>query len=363
MSSAVNAGYGVATVARVPVHEPGQAGQAGQDGSASGLAGYSWGEYVAHLVAEHGSLAAVALRLAERATTPEDSASVERALRRLRQRGNLDGGDYGRRLLRVFGLPRPIEARVKWMGVYHSRFCDLPRSLCREQLRLWDRPPINESRARVWIELGLASAALRGQELEQAALHLRRARAAKPGEQAARVELALVEGFLASRQHDHARVEGALAEAQAQLESDAQEDALAPEERACLRVRWVDQRAYQLNNPRDGATPDWRVAMALYAALPAGELHPFVGYRRDAGLAYAHYKLGERDAAIRLTTAAIEHAGDGGYLRLRVMGLHLLARILGEQEGAPARARALAIARRLEDEELLGRLARAPAAR
>jgi hypothetical protein len=138
-----------------PGHDPGHE-------ASLAPAGFSWGEYVAQLVDEHGSLAALALRLAELASTPEDSASVERALRRLRQRGNLGGGDYGRRLLRAFGLPRPIEARVRWMGVYHSRFTDLPRSLCQDQLRVWDRPPVSESRARVWLELGQASVALRG---------------------------------------------------------------------------------------------------------------------------------------------------------------------------------------------------------
>ncbi|HEY0136872.1 MAG TPA: hypothetical protein VGB85_22475, partial [Nannocystis sp.] len=90
--------------------------------------------------------------------------------------------------------------------------------------------------------------------------------------------------------------------------------------------------------------------------LPGGEVHPFVGYRRDAGLAYGHFKLGERAAALAYAQSALEHAGDGGYVRLRAMGLGLLARILGEQAGAAARARALGIARRLEDEELLGRI-------
>src|SRR5688500_13295707 len=118
-------------MASPPGHDPGHAGAGPGPGTGAGL-GYSWGEYVAQLTADHGSLAAVALKLAELASTPEDSASVERALRRLRARGNLDGGDYGRRLLRAFGLPQPIEARVRWLGVYHSRFSDLPLSLCRD---------------------------------------------------------------------------------------------------------------------------------------------------------------------------------------------------------------------------------------
>ncbi len=331
---------------RAPGHDPGHAG-----GEAP--IGYSWADYVAHLVLEHGTLAAVALRLAERATTPEDSATVERALRRLRGRGQQDGGDYGRRLLRAFGLPASIEARVKWMGVYHSRFCDLPRSLCREQLRLWDRPPTSESRARVWIELGLASTALRGRELDVAEVHLRRARAGS-GELAARIELALVDGFLASHRGDGGRIDERLREASELLIHG--EGALTVEDRACLEVRVIDQRAYQLNR---GGDEQARAALALYDGLSRVDSHPFVSYRRDAGRAYGYYKLGQREAAVVLAEAAIAHAGDGGYVRLRAMGLQLLARILGDEAGASARARALAIARRLEDEALLGRIERA----
>lgn len=344
-------------MARAPGHDPGHDPEpAPEPGLGRGLGAYTWGEYVAQLVAEHGSLAALALRLAELAATPEDSASVERALRRLRQRGNLDGGDYGRRLLRAFGLPRPIEARVRWLGAYHSRFSDLPRSLCQDQLRVWDRPPVSESRARVWLELGQASVALRGRELERAELHLRRARAAGSPEPAAQIEAALVEAFLASRQRAPARVALALIDAGEKL---AQADGLAPDERACLHVRWIDQQAYQRNHPPGDAAPDLHGALALYQSLPPEDLHPFVSYRRDAGLAYVHHRLGDQAAATVLANAAIGHAGDGGYLRLRAMGLQLLATILGPIEGAAARARARAIAGRLEDEELQGRISRA----
>lgn len=339
-------------MARRPGHDPGH----DAEGPASAHAAYSWGEYVAQLVADHGTLAAVALRLAELATTPEDSATVERALRRLRARGNLDGGDYGRRLLRAFGLPRPIEARVRWLGMYHSRFSDLPLSLCRDQLRLWDRPPVSESRARAWIELGFAGAALRACELEAAELHLRRARSAPAPEPAARVELALVEAFLADRMRRPEQVVRALAEAESLLQREG--DALSPEDRACLQVRLVDQLAFRRNHPGEGETPDHRGALALYEALPREDIHPFVSYRRDAGRAHGHFRLGDRATAIDLARAAIAHAGDGGYVRLRAMGLHLLAKILGDTEGAPVRARAEAIARRLEDEELLGRIVR-----
>ena len=51
---------------------------------------------------------------------------------------------------------------------------------------------------------------------------------------------------------------------------------------------------------------------------------------------------------------ACQHAGDGGYARLRVMALLMRARVTGDQEDL---TRAHAIARRLGDDELLRRVA------
>ncbi len=316
--------------------------------------GYTWADYIAQLVTEQGSLASLALALASLAPTPEDPASIERALRRLRKRGHLDGGALGRRLLRAFGLPASVEARLRWMGAYHSRFTDLPRSLCLDQLRLWDRPPVSESRARVWIELGLASVALRGRERDVAEVHLRRAKAASGHDAAARAEVGLCEAFMANKAEAREQVEAKLAEVGRTLEQFE----LPASERACLHARWIDQRAFLANNPPPGQQPDPAAALALYRLIPSEGTEPFVSYRRDAGMAYARWKLGERGEAIALAKAAVEHAGDGGFVRLRSMGLHLLSRILGDAEGAAARERALAIARRLEDEELAWRIER-----
>ena len=105
----------------------------------------TWAEYIGWLVDEHGSLAAAAQKAAG---TEHDAASVERALRRLRLKKYGNGGDWGRRLLRTFGLPKQTADRVRWMGLYHSRFTDLPVDLCLDQLRAWSRPPVSESTAR-----------------------------------------------------------------------------------------------------------------------------------------------------------------------------------------------------------------------
>jgi hypothetical protein len=70
----------------------------------------------------HGTLTAVAWAFLDRTQQPHDAASVERALRRLRGRGQHEGGTWESRLLRVFGLPISVEAQVRWMGLYHSPF-------------------------------------------------------------------------------------------------------------------------------------------------------------------------------------------------------------------------------------------------
>ncbi|HEU0030129.1 MAG TPA: hypothetical protein VFQ53_05835 [Kofleriaceae bacterium] len=321
-------------------------------GQNPGHPGITWADFLSALVDHHDTLTAVAWRLVEHADG-DDVASVERALRRLRTRGQKDGGVWGQRLLRVFGVPASIEQRVRWMGVYHSPFNDLPVALCLDQLRLWDRPPVSESRARVWVQLGHVTHALRSGDIAQATLHARRVRdtlGALPADyDAARIEHALVEGFIAS--HDgsgNPAVDAALDRAERLLAAAT----LADEDRDCFRARLVDQRAYQKNRAGDHAT-----ALALYESLPAIDRHPFASYRRDAGLAYGYHKLGRTQEATAIAHRACEHAGDGGYTRLRVMGLLMLAWIQGA-DGEPARARARAIATRLGDDQLLRRVDR-----
>lgn len=321
-----------------------------EGGQESGqAAGFTWGDLLAALIEEHGTLAAVAWRLVEQAPG-DDVASIERALRRLRRRGQLDGGVWGQRLLRVFGVPATVESRVRWMGLYHSPFGDLPLPLCVDQLRLWDRPPVSTSRARVWLHLGHASCALRGRALADASAHLTRASAALAGlagHDDARIELALVGAYAASQCGEP--VAAAFGGAERMLAAAT----LAAADAACFRARLVDQRAYQLNRAGDHAA-----ALALFESLPAADVHPFASYRRDAGQAFGCFHVGRREQALDLALRACEHAGDGGYTRLRAMGLLLLARIQGPSAGAPARARARAIAERLGDGELLARVER-----
>lgn len=70
--------------------------------------GSSWGDLVHHWRAEHGGWAALAEELVRRAGDvglPKDLGSIQRGLRRLSERGQLEGGQYGRWMLRYFGVP------------------------------------------------------------------------------------------------------------------------------------------------------------------------------------------------------------------------------------------------------------------
>lgn len=327
---------------RSPGHDPGHE-------EASLGEGLDWGSYVAWLVERQGSLAAVAERLSAHRAYRDDAASVERALRRLRVRGRKPGGLWGDRALACFGLPGAVEQRARWMGAYHSRFTDLPVAVCDDLLRKWEAPPAGDAPGlRAWFALAWSTRALRVADRALAAVHLQRARGAwAHAAPDARVELVLAEAFVASRE-ERSAVPAMLDGAEALLREVSEgDDAL------CLRARLVDQRAYELNHAREGRGPDHRAAEALYLSLPE-QGPPFALCRKYSGLAYGAWKLGRPDEAVAHAKYAVTCAGDGGHLRLRAMALQMLARVAGAHsaEGAEAHARAVALARSLDDEAL-----------
>ncbi|MFY0569953.1 hypothetical protein ACN28E_39830 [Archangium lansingense] len=233
---------------------------------------------------------------------------------------------------------------------------DLPVQLCVDQLRLWDRPPLSESRARVWILLGLAGVALRRRSFDDARTLLEGA-VALVDSPAAQLEHHLATCYLLTRlDADVRRAEAAarphLEAARRILETVRAE--LDPSDAACFQARLLDHEAFDANRRGDSAR-----ALAMYRSLPAEDVHPFASYRRDAGLAFGLHRQGAHDEALRLAQRACEHAGDGGYVRLRVMGLLMVARIQGASHNASTLTRAAAIAKRLEDPELLIRVERA----
>lgn len=314
--------------------------------------GCTWQRYLEQLTREHGGWTALTQLLMRRAGTsvglPDDPATIERGLRRLRSRGNAPGGQYGIWLMRYFGVPRPLADTARWMGQYHSRFSDLPLTLREEQLWLWDRPPIAESAAARWIHLGLASVAMRRRDLDGARHWLARVTAqggtgsleATAGVEArlpaaiVSVEATLLEARLAMDAGQPSLAEEVLGRAQAEVAGLP-----AGDDRDCYHARWADQRAYQLIHarpaPQLGEVARLREAARLYRSINGRSPVAFVRFRRDHGLAYCHWKLGDHERATRHARAAVDHAGDAGLLRFRALAMNLLAHI------EPAEARTL----------------------
>lgn len=308
--------------------------------------GFVWADYVDWIAASAGSLSAAADRICAQRGYKDDVASAERALRRLRRRGSLDGGTWGVRALAVFGLPDAIARRVRWLAQYHGRFTDLPMPVCEDLLRAWDRPPTTDAReGRAWLAIAHAAIAMRRDALAEAIAHLERGRADIAAAAAsARLEALLIRAFVASRQAVSS-VPALLAPAAELLAQVSDAD-----DRACLAARLADHHAYELNRAGDHAA-----AEALYRQLPAAG-PAFARVRRFAGLAYARWKLGDRSEAEAHARAAVLEAGDGGHARLRIMALNLLARILGSPAGDAYRARAVAMLAQLDDDMLRSRL-------
>jgi hypothetical protein len=305
----------------------------------------TWDVIVDALVSEHGSLSAVCERLAETRGWREDAESIARALRRLRARGTLSGGKWGARLLATFGLPRSVDARLRFMGSYHSRFVDLPVPVCADLVQLWDRPPTSESRSgRLWLSLARATLALRLRGGAEARDHLATAGAMAAGDPAAQIEVALGEALLASR--DDAGVPRVLDDVPVLLGRVTGDDA------DCLRARYVGQVSHALNRAGDVAR-----AEAQHLALPdLPTTPPFARSRRANGIAYGRFRQGDLPGALHQARLAARYAGDAGHVRLRAMALLMIARVASTAaEADDARARARMIARALEDETLLAR--------
>lgn len=178
------------------------------------------------------------------------------------------------------------------MGQYHSRFTDLPASVTEELLRPWDRPPISESPARIWLLLAHTSLALRRRD-DPTPLLQQAARLDEHAEAAARIELALVQAYVFSRDDPDAAVR-ALDRAEALIL--ATPSTLCADDDACLFARLIDQRAYLLGKPiGDGSDSD--AALALYQQIPV-DGPAFARYRRENGLGHTRLQLGQCEAAL-----------------------------------------------------------------
>ncbi|MGB1274535.1 MAG: hypothetical protein ACPG77_02205 [Nannocystaceae bacterium] len=312
--------------------------------------GCTWGRYLELLVQAHGSAATLTDLLIQRAsgsvTLPEDPQSIERGLRRLATRGHAPGGQYGRWLLRFFGVPPTIARTARWMGQYHSRFSDLPVSLCASQLGFWDRPPVSDSRVAAWIHLGLAAVAMRQGMRDTALQRLRLGEARAQQDPAARAEAALLAARLASDRGEQDATRRHLQHA-----AESVRDMDSAELSAPYTARLLDQQAYAVLHPPVGA-PDLEAGRTLYAAIPDASDQPFVAFRRAHGLAYCAWRMGDRDQARALAQQAGSHAGDGGLIRFRLMAIKLLAHIEEGEARRNLRARAAKLAATLEHENI-----------
>jgi hypothetical protein len=317
-------------------------------------ASWTWADVVDHFVAERGSLAELVRHLLEIAPLerrgPVDPMTLERGLRRLRQRGHREGNTYGRLLLQHLGLPGAMQGWAQELGQYHSRSSDLPLPQRIAQLERWDRPPVSESPAAIWVHIGLASVAHRREQPEAIPPRLNLIRLLlKRATPAARAEAWLLLARLSMDAPEPARALEEIAAAEV-----ATAEIADAEDRACYVARACDQRAYIVAQGWRDEPQRLQRALALYDLLadsPAAP--PFARFRRAHGRAWCLWRLQALDEAAEAARLGIQHAGDGGFVRFRSMGLGLLANILGsEGEGAEAAARAREMARRLGDAQL-----------
>lgn len=316
-----------------------------------------WRDVVDHVVRSQGGWTKAADELGRRLhlagqNTP-DLTTIEKGLRRLAGRKSDSGGQYGRWLLRYFGIPADIERQLRWIAQYHSRFGDMPTSLRLQHLRLFDRPPVAESAHIAWIHVGMASAHHRRREHDECAERLAAARSkASNAGPLAVLEAELLAARIAT-DRDSRREAMHIFEAIEPL-IDANDAEHLP-----YRARLHAQRAFHLTRPLDGE-PDVEAARELFLAIPEATHIPFVDYRRTAGLAYCSWRLGDVEEGRRLAKLACVHAGDGGLIRFRVMALNMLAKMSEPDEATALRARAERLASSIEDYHLVAVATRAP---
>jgi len=322
-------------------------------------AAFTWAEYVGRWATDHGGWTQLADALIRRAgdavEIAQDPQTVERGLRRLARRAHQSGGQYGRWMLRFFGLLSPVEDLVKWMGQYHTRFSDLPAGLRLEHLTLWNRPPVAESPSACWLLAGIAHVHASRADLAACDHTLQLAeRLAPRAGTAAEIEVGLVRAQLETDAGDRSAAQHRIR----QLEHQLEDGALQPADDRAYRARLQHLRAVHHTRPFAGELVDLREAHALYAAIDEHPYVPFVSARKYAGLAYCAWQLGDLGEAVRLAERAVEHAGDGGLVRMRVMALNMLSRTLHGERAASVNERARRMAMLLEDEDLLDRVAR-----
>jgi hypothetical protein len=178
-------------------------------------------------------------------------------------------------------------------------------------------------------------------------------RGAERAGSAAGIEAALLVAYMATNRGEREPAERALDRAGDLL---ARGDGITAADVACLGARLLGQRAYHLTRPEGDASPDLLGARALFERIAGDPEIPFVCFRRESGLAYCAWKLGDAATGIELAQRAADYAGDGGLVRFRVMALALLARMLPEPQASAVRERAERLAHLIDDDDLVARV-------
>jgi hypothetical protein len=141
---------------------------------------------------------------------------------------------------------------------------------------------------------------------------------------ACRMEVALLRAKLLTDDGQRAESEALFDAVEQWLASDE----LSLEDRRCYHARLVGQRAYHLTREAPGYPGDLQGALALFESIADEPFIPFVAFRKSNGLAYCHWKLGDAALGTHWARLAEQHAGDGGFVRFRIMALNLQARML-----------------------------------
>lgn len=314
--------------------------------------GYSWATYVDLMAEECGSLSALAEQFVDRISESEfpncDPETARKGIHRLKRRKG-DGGKYGRNLLQHFDVPPVLETWIKPLGQHHSRFTDLPVPYRHDHLTLWNRPPVANTVLHVWLKLGLANVSISNESYEAAAGILDDTWSEIRGAGgSAHIEALLVRSYLASVSNDLEWESQLLRRAKNLLVKEQ----LTSSDSLCYSARLADQRAYRLLHPLS----DLDEATRIYSEIPKNSGIPFVDMKRELGRAYCKWKVGDKTEAAKLARLACRHAGDGGYVRMRVIALNLLKFLVSESEAGALRVRAAKLAQQLGDEDLKNRL-------
>jgi hypothetical protein len=319
--------------------------------------GLTWGGYVEAYRDEFGGWTALArelqLRAGQTTAIPNDVSKIETALQTLAARGQQPGGQYGEWMLEFFGLPTAVQRWVIWMGQSHSRFADLPEALRVEQLLLWNRPPVSESAAAAWVNVGLASALFRLGDLTRCGQHLAQASrgSARAGPFAA-MEVGLLAAELAAAAGDLEQAEHLLGQVGI-VHNETPPDPDNQSDRVAYHARLMGQRAEHLIYPRDREPTGEELARAqtLLGSIPGDTSLPYAQLRRCNGLAHCAAKLGDVAAGATLARQAVVHAGDAGLVRLRIAALRGLSAMVDEPESTEIRDRVAHLTRMLQDED------------